>query len=308
MAESMLDALTAYYRDQGILSTHFTCGFKGRESNGCAVCVCGPAPCRRDHCTTSTGPSASFVSSGYEAGPLPRLLILSLDRGIATEPAESRTPQAARRIEGASHEIIDLGRRRNGKTNHWFRTHELAWYVLRRFDPGIGLGEVRRHIALANAAKCCQNRKGGSMAGHALFENCKNYLAEELRILAPEILVTQGREAELSVASLLRDGVSARSLPWGALPDADDGASDWMREFASPSRSFVRAVGGLCDSDVFWLHTHHPTSRPPRKGVKSPFYRQVDFDPKVRDTWSPDRSRGWIRYAGRIQRWWNERS
>ena len=305
MAESMLDALTTYYRDQGILSTHFTCGFKGRENNGCGVCVCGPAPCRSDDCTTSKGPTASFVSTGYETGPLPRLLILSLDRGIATEPAEKRTPQAARRIEGASHEIIDRGRMRNGKTNHWFRTHELAWYVLRRFDPGMDLGEVRRHIALANAAKCCQNKKGGSMAGHALFENCKNYLAEELRILAPDILITQGREAESSVAFTLRGGVSAHPVTWTAPPDADDGASVWMSEFARPC--FVRVVRGLGEKDVFWLHTHHPTSRSPGKGIKSPFYRQIDFDPKIRDTWSPDRSRGWLRYSGRIHRWWIER-
>lgn len=305
MAESMLDALTAYYRDQGILSTHFTCGFKVPENNGCGVCVCGPASCRSDHCTTSTGPSASFVSTGYEAGSLPRLLILSLDRGIATEPAESRTPQAARRIEGASHEIID-----HRKTTHWFRTHELAWYVLRRFDPELGLGEVRKHIALANAAKCCENRKGGSMAGHALFENCRNYLAEELRTLTPEILVTQGDKAKWSIDSIVRDGVddgvSAHSVIWAAPEGARDGASGWMSEFASPS--FVQVLRGLCENEVFWLHTHHPTSRPPRKGVKSPFYRQIDFDPKVRDTWSPDRSRGWLRYSGRIHRWRNERS
>ena len=302
MAESMLDALTTYYRDQGILSTHFTCGFKGRENNGCGVCACGRAPCRSDDCTSSTGPSASFVSTGYEAGSLPRLLILSLDRGTATEPPERRRPQAAREIEDHSHEILDLGRKRNGKTNHWFRTHELAWYVLRRFDPGMELGEVRRHIALANAAKCCQNKKGGSMAEHALFENCKNYLSEELKILAPEILITQGDKAKWSVDSILRDGVSAHSVTW-ATPD--DGASDWMREFAS--RSFVQVVRGLCENEVFWLRTHHPTSRSPGKGIKSPFYRQIDFDPKIRDTWSPDRSRGWLRYSGRIHRWWNER-
>lgn len=175
MAESMLDALTAYYRSQRILSTQFACLHEVK--------------CRGD-CAAFTGPKSAFVSTGYERHDLPRLLFLSLDSGSGASVAKERLPAEVRKQE---EEGFDVGSAHKGR--HWYLTHEIAWCILRRFDSKIGLKEVQRYFAHANSAKCCQNKPGGGQADAKLFRNCGKYLPAELEVLAPDIIVTQGAKA-----------------------------------------------------------------------------------------------------------------
>lgn len=301
MAESMLDTLTTYYQGQGILSTHFTCPHKAAEGpdgrKGCGVCACGPGACHDVNCTRLTGPGSAFVSTGYEDGPLPRLLFVSLDRGEAWESPDDLLPhQVAPRVEADSERVVT-----HRKTTHWYRTHEIAWYILKRFDSSMRLGDVRRHIALANAVKCCENKAGHPQAPQTMFENCQEHLAGEVKNLRPDVLVTQGDKAMDSVLSFAEPHTTPLTMDPGAGAGADE--RKWIDEFGS---AHCRVVAGLCGHDVFWLHTSHPTSRPRQKGTKSPFYRQIDFDPQIKNTSSPHRCRGWLRYSEMIHRWWNE--
>ena len=59
---------------------------------------------------------------------------------------------------------------------------------------------VHRYFAHTNSAKCCLNRPGRGQASQRLFDNCRAYIPGELEILAPAILVTQGRWAHVAVA------------------------------------------------------------------------------------------------------------
>lgn len=208
----MLDALERYYREQGILSTDFTCPLMD--------------DCKGD-CKTFTGPKSAFVGPGYERRDLPRLLFLSLDSGWGAPDAADRLPEAVRKDE------IDRDIRDQPGNHHWFLTHELAWYLLRRFDADLRLEGAKKYFAHANAAKCCQNKSGGQQADPRLFANCRKYLPGELRILHPDVLVTQGKQAELSIRSIYGDGKPLHEGTDAVLIDMDN-------------------------RQVIWFHTLHP--------------------------------------------------
>ena len=254
MSETMLRGLSRYYEDNGVLSTSFTCPHK--------------KDCKGD-CAEFTGPKSAFVSTGYERGngKLPRLLFLSLDSGDGDENAENRLPEAVREQEEVKRDILSLP-----KNRHWYRTHELAWYVFRQFDSGIGLEEARKHFAHANSAKCCMNKPGRKKAAAVLFRNCRKYLRGELEILRPDVLITQGTEAKEAVKSLIK------SLDYKVLKNIDGYASK------------VEMDG----REVFWLHTYHPA-------CWGRFNGQRDFDG------TRGRARGWEKYSRMIREFWNGR-
>ena len=241
MAEIMLQRLRRYYEDKGILSTSFACPHKKQCSAG--------SP-------DFTGPKSAFVSTGYEnkSSDLPRLLFLSLDSGDGDKDDRKRLPEALRRQE-EERDVLALH-----KGKHWYRTHELAWYIFKRFDPGIKLEKAKEHFAHANSAKCCMNKPGRKQANKILFKNCQKYLPGELEILRPDIIVTQGAQAKKAVASFYE-------------------LLECIDEYASIIR--------LNSRKVFWLHTYHPRAY-------GAFYKQYDSD-KARN-----RSLGWDKYSRMI--------
>lgn len=159
----MLKKLHGYYAGNGILATDFTCPH---------VSVCSASS------PMFTGPKSAYVSTGYERGELPRLLFLSLDSGSAETGPDERLPEAVRRQEEVDCAILSLP-----KGRHWYRTHELAWYVLRKFKPSLLLDQAKHYFAHANSAKCCMNNEHNSKAASILFKNCRRYLAGEIAIL-----------------------------------------------------------------------------------------------------------------------------
>jgi hypothetical protein len=120
------------------------------------------------------------------------------------------------------------------KNRHWYRTHELAWYFLSRFDTSISIEDTKIDFAHVNSAKCCMNKDGNKKADAVLFRNCRNYLKEELSILSPKIIVTQGNEAKCAIRNMCEE----------SLKKFDDYAS----------------LIKLNDSQIFWLHTYHPSN------------------------------------------------
>ncbi len=210
----MLEKLQDYYAEKGILATRFTCS----HASTCAA-----------RSPKFTGPKSAYVGSGYERAELPRLLFLSLDSGSGEVDPNERLPEAVRKQEELDRIIWELP-----KNRHWYRTHELAWYILRRFTPNLVLDEAKHYFAHANSAKCCMNNEHNSKAASVLFKNCRGYLQSELAILSPAIVVTQGNEARDAMSRLVRK----------VSPGIDD--FTWTGE-----------LGG---GPVFWLHTYHPNN------------------------------------------------
>ena len=238
----MINELKSYYKKNGILSTSFTCSCKSE--------------CQGDS-KGFTGPKSAFVSTGYEAREFPRLLFLSLDSGKGSGNDSHRLPRSVRkRMEAVDVSSIPKGR-------HWYRTHELAWYILKTYDPDLKIEETKLYFAHANSAKCCMNKARSKKADRILFENCQRYLKGELSILSPEIIVTQGNEARNAIRSLCEE------------------TTKQLDEFAS----IIRFNG----DDVFWLHTYHPSNY-------GSFNKQRDFD-KTKNI-----ARGWVKYSRKMHR------
>lgn len=124
----MIEELQNYYNKNGILSTSFACAYKNQCQNDCAE---------------FTGPKSAFVSSGYAGNLLPRLLFLSLDSGSGDKINENRLPLSVRQQEEIDRNVLSLR-----KYKHWYRTHELARYIFKRFDPNIKIQEAKKYSGL----------------------------------------------------------------------------------------------------------------------------------------------------------------
>ena len=167
MSLIMLNELEHFYQSKGILSTNFTCPHKGQCSLGCEA---------------FTGPKSAFVSTGYEkSNGMPRLLFLSLDSGSGEQNDLDRLPIAVRQQNEVDRDTLTLH-----KHKHWYRTHELAWYILSRFNPILAVEDAKHYFAHANSAKCCMNKKQRKQADKILFKHCREYLGKELAILNPK--------------------------------------------------------------------------------------------------------------------------
>lgn len=171
---AMLVSLRTHYDANGISATSFRCRHRDQ---------CGADSPR------FTTTKESFVGPEYERGNGPRLLFLSLDSGSADINPEQKTFDAVRRHELAE----DVSRL--PKNKHWYLTHELAWVLLRPFHPHLTIASTSPYFAHVNSAKCCQNNPQRGKAAAVLFNNCRGYIPGELRILNPDIIVTQGGEA-----------------------------------------------------------------------------------------------------------------
>lgn len=226
----MINSLENFYRRSGILASDFRCAHADSCRKGCA---------------DFKEAKSTFISSGYESGAIPRLLFLSLDAGDANEDQSKRLPLGIRVIE-EGRDVSKLP-----KSRHWYRTHELAWYVLREFKESMALEEAKVHFAHANSAKCSMGKAQNAMADNRLYENCRGHLGPELEILRPDIVVTQGERAKtsfLSTATVVKK----------------------LDEFA--------AIVSLAGRTVFWLHTYHPR-------YFGGFYRQLDRQDGVAMGW-----------------------
>lgn len=211
--------LREHYKHKGILSTSFTC----ESRRACALA------------NTDSGPKSAFVGSEYGWG-LPRLLFISLDAGWAYRCAAKRTPESVR------DEAERKGTPKSHKNGHWYRTHELAYELLKPFDRSLSLETITPHFAHTNASKCCLGDEKEGNASPVAYLNCHRYLEGEIKVLDPDVVVTQGREAEVGIRALLADEAENR-----------------IDEFAAEEL--------LCKRRRFLLRTYHPRYA---KG----FYRQ----------------------------------
>lgn len=187
-----------------------------------------------------TSAKVSHVGPRYEGRELPRLLFLSLDSGSADPDPRQRTAEAVR--EGnLDYDVAALP-----KQNHWYRTHKMAFELLRQFKPEITVVDTRLYFAHVNSAKCCQNKSQRKQADRVLFENCRRFIPGELRLLDPDVAVTQGRWAEVAIHKsfdILRH--DKRTIP-----------ASGYRNDARYETGFIELDRGL--KAVLWLHTYHP--------------------------------------------------
>lgn len=165
----------------------------------------------------------SMVGSRYGDG-YPKIVVVSLD------PPQDRNLLPHERICGS---LARRGESRDFTVNrpnpHWAMTQIivkdiLSWFgyearpsaaVVEASFSGRPIENVTSRFAHVNVAKCSMNNPGSGQASRKVHEICSgSYLTEELEILRPDILVTQGKITNEIVGTLLvRYQVAESDLP-----------------------------------------------------------------------------------------------
>lgn len=156
-------------------------------------------------------------------------MFISLDPGFKWKPEEN-TLEAVRDWEENNIYIEKIKGR--GKNYHWYRTHELTWMILNKFEPDIKIAEIKPYFAHTNSAKCCLEKEYNWKADIRLFENCREYIPNEVILLDPDVVITQGNEAKDSIKASLK-------------PIESGEFKNYLFQLSSEKK-------------ILWFHTYHP--------------------------------------------------
>jgi DNA replication protein DnaC len=116
-------------------------------------------------------------------GPSVRTLHLKLDDALK---ADSDQDDEVARISGIK--WPEFPEPTGGR--HWNETHELAWVLLQQFKRDLKVADISSYFAHVNSAKCSMNNPPRRQAADILFEDCREVIPGELRLLNPDIIVT----------------------------------------------------------------------------------------------------------------------
>lgn len=227
----MLNELRAYYARVGLEAVNFRCPM----AESCRA-VCNDFVSARE----------AFVGSEYESGTLPRVLFVSLDpaKDLSDRDPSKRTVQAMReREESASRPSEGAKGFRRG--DHWYQTHKFAHDLLGRVAISHDIAppsfqNIHKYFAHTNSAKCKDVARGTTQGHGRLFDNCRQFIPEEVAALKPDVVVTQG--------------VRAREALSGAFP-----VLDTQRVPANPRFGCESVEIG--DRPVLKLGMYHPNAR-----------------------------------------------
>lgn len=159
--------LTDFYAEHGLMASDFQC--KHLE-------ICKKTAEPRPLCT---GASAHI---GSQYGDPYRIVVVSLDRGHTSfdDSVESRS-DLIENIWGS-------------KLNRHMKGTEILLKAL--LENSFGIEEnLFSHYAMTNSAKCCGADGDRTSVSDALYKNCAAFSFEEVRLLKPELLITQGNRA-----------------------------------------------------------------------------------------------------------------
>jgi uracil-DNA glycosylase family 4 len=154
--------------------------------------------CKKDWPNFSVKPKMSYI--GREFGnntSIPNLVFLSLDSGD-----EYNNYHTITEIRDGVEDVKQRPQNCVGieKTRHWYQTFDLAKIILDPFLPDslkIGNAYVNPYIVHTNSAKCTQNKPNRNKADDFIFHNCREFVIKELELYNPDIIITQGRLAEV---------------------------------------------------------------------------------------------------------------
>ena len=223
----MLNRLKQFYAQNGICAENFDC------------------PCQ-NRCRAAVAKSEGHFTSARELGigeryldGRPKIIVVSLDPGSDDSQPDDRQLRYAN--EPTSDK--DLGR----KTRHWYRTHEgVATMIKAVTHNSITVSQAALWFAHTSVVRCCANLPNRHQAPRELFRNCRSYLEQEIRILAPDIIWSQGQR-------------TFDAMSWLA------GCLDPRGKLSALTPEEVGCVRYLRNSRV-WVHTKHPTDP---SGMKS---------------------------------------
>ena len=209
---TMQEQLAQYYERVGIkpvarssydkMFEEFCCPHKCACRKACldAFCRAGNKkedflfqPHTNDPPTATTIVSPYYQDRKYHDDCIPRIVVLSLSIP-QPEPLQDQVESQA--------EQKKKKKKRTPLKPHWRETLAMVRSLLHPFKiflkPARYLedtGEIEQLFVHVRTAKCCSNANGRGQEPAKVYENCGKYLGEELSILKPDVIVTQGDNA-----------------------------------------------------------------------------------------------------------------
>jgi hypothetical protein len=242
-------SLSEYYSSQGIHPLRFSCKYQ--------------AFCRKfAHQGQMTETKMSMLGSRYGEN-YPRIVVLSLDPPLGGQGAFVLPEQRTTAYVTAYEESLDITKERTNV--HWAMTQIIVKDLLSLFgyppSPGSAvvvesyagrpIENVSAYFAHINMAKCSMNHPDKGQANYRVHETCgRAYLHQELEILQPDILISQGQAANRAFGKLIGKRGAEKGLP---------------KAFQIQLRA----------GPVLWLPMDHPARRIAQIRSSWPFYLQA---------------------------------
>ena len=229
--------LDEYYTQKGVHPLHFHCPYKSYCEN-----FANPQ-------YGLTEVKMSLVGSQY-GKKYPKIVVISLDppigaTGIFATPEKRTTEYVSNTHEKENYNI----KRPN---SHWAMTQIIVRDVLSFFGytsqpnaavvaesyAGRPIDNVSAYFAHVNVSKCSMNNLGKRQSAREVQDTCsRGYLEQEIFLLEPEILITQGASTNRILGNMLvGNPIDERDLPvWKEI--------------------------SLNNQKVLWLLMRHPTQQ-----------------------------------------------
>jgi len=234
----MIKQLREFYEREKISAVDFDC-----PSQSC---------CRQtaqEHGGTFTTARDVCLGVRYLDSSRPRILVVSLDPGSYTQDEHSK-PET-RKLEN---QICSEPRSELGFRNcHWYRTHEgVACVVNALAKEGVAcvvdalakegkktitVNEAALWFAHTSVVRCCANLPGRRQAPWEMSWSCRDYLRQEIEILMPDIIWTQG----------------------GSAFDAMSWLARYTEAAAGNSLTPPQKARRIRLNSATWVHTNYPT-------------------------------------------------
>jgi hypothetical protein len=209
----------------------------------------------------------SMVGSQY-GSPYPRIVVVSLDPPSESDNVFLAPEQRTTEYIAGIHENEDFMVRRPG--SHWAMTQIIVKDILSIWGyrsekasatvcesyAGKYIDNVSAYFAHVNVAKCSMNNPGRRQSSEVVHQTCSRaYLLQELIILEPEILITQGADTNRIMGNLLvGSAINEHDLPKSVEVNLDQ-------------------------QKVLWLPMHHPTQQINK--IRSEWYFEVYIASRV---------------------------
>ena len=208
----MQEQLNQYYADAGIepvTAPSYEGMFRrfGCPKKKCCRSICSPPGKKKsskDYFSPRAGGvdvSPSYENARYQDIPIPRIVVISLS---VPKPEPN----------GIDPESSHLNPHWRGTTT----TVRSLLYPFVKLDPAGSWGDVSTEtinnlFVHLRTAKCFSSLYGKRQEPREVYENCGPYLTEEVRILKPDVVVTQGDFAhEMAGKHVFKEGAAEKRV------------------------------------------------------------------------------------------------
>ena len=189
----MQEQLNEYYRDFGIAPvktfSEFGCPKKEACQAACCVASNGAEGFVFSPRTDGVCVSKCYIDGEYKGDRIPRIVVISLS---APRPDEEESSSQTKKKPLNQHWLGTLVTVRSLLYPFIAPPEKLPPARYREDESTEIIGQLFVHL---RTAKCCSNAEGKSAEPRKVYENCGGYLGEEVRILKPDVIVTQGNYA-----------------------------------------------------------------------------------------------------------------